>query len=94
MEPQSPSPALASHSFKLSLILMTAWAAASIAASRTRPCRFNFGGRSSNWPTEVVINEDKYYTSKYSNTKLNILIRKCIAKSNFIVKKMTNSCTY
>lgn len=45
VDPQSPSPTLLSHSFKLSLIPIIAFAAASIATSRIQPCSLSCSGR-------------------------------------------------
>lgn len=50
VDPQSPSPTLLSHSFKLSLRFITAVAAASIATSRIRPSGLSCWGRLDIYP--------------------------------------------
>jgi len=44
VDPQSPSPTLPSHSFRLSLSCIIAFAAASMATSRIWPCSFRCCG--------------------------------------------------
>jgi len=44
VDPQSPSPTLPSHSFRLSLSFIIAFAAASMATSRSWPCSFSCCG--------------------------------------------------